>query len=577
MKKQSECIKRINRAVTVLALTACIFVSGCGSTTDYESWLPEDRSNVENLLNGNYRIYDESLTDSSFAEKTYTGEEMAAALLEGRSDDLAYYLWQNQIASGLYAVTRDDIKTNSLVYYVSSSEGDDSNLGLTPDKPKKTLSSFEGQSNITVLLKCGDTFDMDGSYTIGSNCIFATYGQGSRPVLNYYIKLDLTYVQMEEYPNVWMADLTGATEIYTGEANKDNCNLGQMVVDGVVNWKRIVVSSAQGNGYDFAADVYSRADGCWTVDWINSILYVYSETDPADHDICFAPDHHGIKLSGVNNVTIKGLEIRGVGAHGINITDCTDIEISYCYLSNIGGSVHRSAGIRYGNGIQVWDSASNILITGNYADWIYDSCYTNQGSDDTCTGENIEFINNIGAHSFTGIETWGDTYSENDFVNLRYEGNILYYMCDITAPEVSLYAASSGKLIEDEEREYISYRGGYTYNQMTSINISFSKVSENLHVENNTVWNTMRLMLIISGTESGEPSLVNNYFYSEYNSEGACFFRYTDASGSINYVNSVPEQNNYVKTYFTGEEYDNSDELSMLTAAMENIIKGAEE
>ena len=577
-----------NRKGKQIVLIMCVLIiltfSACGKQEepDYSRWISTDV--CENSLQNdeaNTKQKIQSTTDTSFAKANYNKEELKDAFFESDSDGFAEMIWQNQIANGVYSVTEDEIEQNTLTYYVSSSEGDDENFGLSPDAPKKTLEKLSGVSNITVLLKCGDVFDMPSSFVAGSNCIYATYGQGSRPEVNYYIDLDLEFSKVSGCKNVWQADLTGISQVYTGEFNKDNCNIGQLVIDGEVNWKRIVVSSneAESGEYDFAKDVENKGDGCWSVDWLDSVLYIHSQDDPSRHQLKAAPDLHGIIFEQVHDTVLKGWKITGAGAHGINMTANNHVCISSCYLENIGGSIHRSAGIRYGNGIQIWDGGVDITVTNNYVDWVFDSCFTDQGTSESAVFDNVLFAGNIGSHSFIGIESWGDGYPEGKYENVEYSGNILYSMCDITDPEQPMYAAASGGLTFGEnysEDGYVSYRGGYNYNQMSCLNTIVYYSPKKLKISGNVFWNTNRfLMMSNRNMNMNSTNIVDNLFYAEIDTPLACLFRYKDEENNYCYLNSMVGNNNKERIYILGGEADNTQEMQALMDTLLNIANDA--
>ena len=78
---------------------------------------------------------------------------------------------------------------NRRVIYVSNS-GSDSNAG-TWDKPIKSFdkasSMVAGQSNVEVLFRAGETFDVRSSMIIsGRDTLIGSYGSGSKPVLKWY-------------------------------------------------------------------------------------------------------------------------------------------------------------------------------------------------------------------------------------------------------------------------------------------------------------------------------------------------------------------------------------------------------
>lgn len=533
--------------LVVLAVTCLLTACGKQEATDYMSWLPDSYvPETEQTVQGNdYLLRQEAITSADNASATsYEAEELVDLLLKNDSEQLADKLWETQIANGAYTVTKEELNKNMLTFYVSSSEGDDNNLGLSPEEPKKTLGQFSGRANITVLLKCGDVFELDDTFYAGNGCIYATYGQGRRPVVSFYKKLEVSFEQMPDYKNVWVADLLNVEGVYNGLENKDNCNIGQLIIDGVTNWKRVVCSTTEYETFDFPADIAARADGSWSVDWLQSKMYLFSKEDPNTKEIWLAPDVHGFVCQGREDVVLKGWTITGAGAHGCNITNAKNVAVTNCFFYEIGGSVHRSAGIRYGNAVQIWDSGTDITIAYNYADWVFDTCYTNQGSAETSYCENVVFEKNIGAHSFTGIETWADSYSENPFVNLAYRNNIIYSMCDITDPDQELFSDKKGFLLlsEEEAKEYVSYRGGYTYNQMACMNVTGSQKPGGLSLEGNVLWNPKRL-LVLCGSNIF-PYMANNVLYAEVPSSSAYMYRYTDLLGERVYLWRMEKEDN---------------------------------
>ena len=514
------------------------------------------------------------------------GEVLAQALLKDESEMLAGQLWNNQISSNIYCLTSEDLDNGNTTIFISSSEGDDRNSGLSADYPKKSLEPYSSLQNVNLLLKCGDVFDMTSSFVIGSNSIVAAYGEGNRPVLNYYLPLEVTYTRLDSCENVWMADLSGVTDIYdSADSTKNNCNIGQLLIDGEVNWKRKVWSSK--DTYDPVA-LSVVADGSWAINWITSTLYIYSETDPNESKIYYAPPYHGVIMNGVNHVIFTGIEIVGAGKHGINMTNVSNVEVTCCYIHQIGGSVLRSAGIRYGNAVQLWDSGENVTVAYNYADWIFDTCYTNQGSDETAYNDHVLFSKNIGAHSYWGLEIWGDGYSNESFGTVEYSDNIIYANMDITIPDTPIYTKTSGKLYFADENmtidDYISYRGGYYYHQMSALNINNSGTGDPTQVYDNIFWNTNRFLALI--TDPRKETLFsffkNNLFYCETKAENPGLFRYTNVNGERIYLASLSgyaDSTNTESIHYIKDSYDNSRELQMLAKKLYMVsgfaIKGS--
>src|SRR5690349_9659591 len=83
----------------------------------------------------------------------------------------------------------------SQTIYVSSSTGSDSNSGLSPNSPVKTiakgLSLLQNGSDDQLLLKAGDTFHESVNWPTGLSgmsashpIVFSSYGTGPRPVID---------------------------------------------------------------------------------------------------------------------------------------------------------------------------------------------------------------------------------------------------------------------------------------------------------------------------------------------------------------------------------------------------------
>lgn len=511
------------------------------------------------------------------SEEYTEAEELVQYLLDGEGDALASAIWHNQIINEAYGLSGADLKNGNLTLYFSYSEGDDGNSGLSPRFPKKNPEAYSGTSNINVLLKCGDTFKMTESFKVGNNCVLAAYGEGDRPVLDYYREFEYAFEKVEECEYVWVADLS-ESEVCNGSANKSNCNIGQLLIEGEVNWKRKVGSTSD---IFQPASLDQAADGSWATDWNSSKLYLFSETDPNDLTILYAPPLHAVAIDDVKNVVFRGIEITGSGMHGVSMKDVEDITISNCYIHHIGGSVLVSAGIRYGNAIQLWNGGKNVLASYNVSDWIFDTCYTNQGNDAECIEENIVFENNIGAHSFWGIETWGAGFSKNEFNNIQYAYNIIYDIMDITNPETPMYTNKNGKIIfadtETVKEDYVTYRGGYAYHQMSSVTVSNSGLGEPTNIHHNIFWNTNRFLMLVSNDrlEDEFSCLQDNLFYGETDVEDPALFRYEEGDGPKNYLETptgyVSETNRF-KVWDGGQVGDNSAQIKELEKAMERIV-----
>lgn len=533
-----------------------LFNEGIDAAICTEKWLDYSVSDLGALIGGGKSDYETS--------------ELSDLLLEGEDDKLADVLWNMQVANGVYTMSGEEIDNGRLTYYVSSSEGDDSNTGLDREHPKKTLDAFSGLTGVNVLLKCGDEFPISKEFSIKKNSMFGAYGEGKRPVLDYYRKMDKTFYMDEQYNNLWIADLSDMN-IVTENKNKANCNIGQLLVDNDVNWKRVVWSSK--TVFD-KEDFSKRPEGCWAVDWVTSKLYINTSNNPNELDIKYAPPITAISIDDADDVVIKGLEIRGSGKHGINISDSTNIKVECCYINHIGGSILVQQGVRYGNAIQIWNSGKGIIVNNNYVAWIFDTCFTNQGSASEAICENILFENNVGAHFFWGIETWGDSYSDNGFKNIMYKGNILFDNIDVTNPLTPMHAGPNTRLLGVSDDEYESYRNGYRYHQMAGVNASNSGTGDIVQIQNNIIWNTNRFLVLATNSRDEErfSALKNNLLYATTASDKACLLRMTE-KGEKKYCRTgeLLDESNFLSVHVMGDGYDNNEEINKLSSHLYNI------
>ncbi len=555
-----------------VTLAILCIMSGCSGVegNDPTEWIPrptqipvENSTPTPSLSEEIQQETDDGVVTVTTEEFLYTSEELYAALENPDGRELSDMLWENQKNSGIYDCTDKRLKEkNLLTYYISSSEGDDANSGRTPEEPKKSLSVFSGASNINVMLKCGDVFSMEDSFYVGNNVIMGAYGDGARPVLDFHRPLEVSWKKVKGEKNVWSADLSGVEELYNGTRNKSDCNIGHLLIEGEANWKRLVLENAEEHSYPELLG--ERKDGSFAVDWLQSKLYLYSKKDPNSLHIFYALPQHGLTVHNVTGAELLGLEVKGAGFHGISLSQVTDITVSGCYVHHIGGALLRDRGPRYGNAVELWDSGARISVTYNMAEWIYDTCYTNQGNKVNMTQRDLLFSNNLGRFSFWGIETWGDGASVNEFDNIIYKDNVLMYACDITNPEAAVYVNAGEQtmnaegILYSEYPAYVTYRGdasGYPYNQMSLLNAANARKKESLMICDNIFWGTKRLLTLLKLSDEKELcfGLQDNLFYAEI-PEHACVFRYTDTDNRRSFTKVLTEPSNHTVLQVPGQE-----------------------
>lgn len=505
------------------------------------------------------------------SSKKYSAHEIEVALLNDQN--IGDMLWQNAISSGNYNLNADKFKFDTRKTYYISPNGNDSNSGLSMLYPKKNIDSLSGVNNINILFECGKTYNISGSFKVGSNVTIASYGAGTRPVLSYYLPFNNTFSKVDT--NIYVTDLKNIKELYNGKKDKSDCNISQLVINGTVNFKRIVLDSDANYSNDL---LNNRKDNwSWVVDYKNAKLYIYTTSNPNNATIKYSPPVTGLTASGASNIIIQGIEITGPGQHAINFTDTSNVLIDNCSFKYIGGAVIRTGGARYGNAIQFWNATNNVTVSNNYADWIFDTCYTIQGDGEAGGVKNNHFYNNIGSHAQWGLELWGG--SPTNYVNNEFDHNILYHMCDVTAPNIKMQVSSSGHGYGEATNEtYPTYRYGYSYHQVANLALWFPGADYKPNIHDNIFWGTNRFLVI--GTWSSDTvnitGLKNNLFYEDYHlsydTKAALFkFKGTKNNYFTELSSITSNTSNIQKTQKRGT-YDNTNEKNKMDNLISQII-----
>ena len=157
------------------------------------------------------------------------------------------------------------------------------------------------------------------------------------------------------------------------------------------------------------SDLQSQGDFWYDSD--STSIKMYSMTNPAVYysEIECALSKHIIDVSNSKHLIIDNLEIKYGGAHGVFGSNTRDIVIRECDISYIGGGAlnHYYFGtVRYGNGIEFWSNAQNIIVEKCHIYEIYDAAITNQNEGNQAIQRNIIYRNNLIRNSEYSFEYW---------------------------------------------------------------------------------------------------------------------------------------------------------------------------
>ena len=297
-------------------------------------------------------------------------------------------------------------------YYVSA-DGDDNASGLSPACAWKTLRRVNGARlapGDKVLFRCGDVFR--GALKAASGkpsdpVFYGSFGVGEKPVL---------------------------------EPSHDASSPSRWEAAGKRLWRCVQPSSDElgnvilNNGEAGCAVRVDRTDllkkdlhFCWVKE--EQAVYLKSRMNPGlrFRSIELAEKQHVIDEAGCHDVVYDGLWLRYGAAHGIGGGGVKRVTVRNCDVSWIGGSAlyhdNDGRGIRYGNGIEFWGSAEDVLVEHCRIWECWDAGLTNQSSEKGSLQRNV---------TYRGNEVWNCEYSYEYWqqgdgartVNIRFEDNI---------------------------------------------------------------------------------------------------------------------------------------------------------
>jgi len=143
-------------------------------------------------------------------------------------------------------------------------------------------------------------------------------------------------------------------------------------------------------------------NGKFWYDAINKRLKFYSRENPAavhSQQLEVALARNVVDIRSSSDVVVHDLDIRYTGGHGVQATNSSRITLDNLDISYAGGSLKSDGATRYGNGIEIFQSAQDVLVTNNVFWQIYDAAMTGQGFTTTSTVNGITFRNNLSKQS----------------------------------------------------------------------------------------------------------------------------------------------------------------------------------
>ncbi|MDD5705232.1 MAG: hypothetical protein PHR35_04865 [Kiritimatiellae bacterium] len=279
------------------------------------------------------------------------------------------------------------------VYHIDPVTGNDSNDGLSPQRPLKDYRTCEPAPGDRVLFKCGSVIRhmlraRNGEK--GKPVIYASYGQGRKPVFMGSVPADDPKLWVKEKPSLWR---------YTGSFPSEVCNLifnhGESC--GNLRWS---VGDLRQQGEWHCTNIGNTCAGesGGRINREPGKLYLFSSANPgAAYSSIECALWGERRLAGGNkHIIFDGLSFMNAGVHGYQATAVEDVQIRNCDFRFIGGAVWNfGRRIRFGNAIEIWEKADNVTVEGCVFDNIYDSGVTHQGGHAADIPQRIFFRDNL--------------------------------------------------------------------------------------------------------------------------------------------------------------------------------------
>lgn len=443
----------------LMALTFTLLICGCGNSkiAKPSKKIPADNASSdtsskgaddyeEKILVDGEPIVGEAVYDLDFNTadletveygthgSTLKTKWNASGLIKSSESDKQATNLRNEILSSKN--TADIYNITGTKYYVSP-KGNDDNDGLTPATAFKTTNSKAFTSMVkpgdAVLFERGGVWRLSNSIKAREGVIYGSYGTGEKPALymspyNYAMAEFWLPSKRENIWKVSAADVDIGLIVF---------NEGEIV--GVKKSSGLV--SLEKNG-----DYFYNAD--------QDTVYVYCDKgNPGKvfNDIEIGFRKSIISITRAKDVTVDNLKLKYTGTFGISLANSDGSTITNCEIGFIGGAYQNvKEMLRYGNGIQQWNSVYDQKIEHNWIYQVYDTGITWQGdysyvisndvvyNDDKTINiaksridqyKNISYCNNLIEYCGMSIEFWHAARNSSDSSNKICRAPIENFNC----------------------------------------------------------------------------------------------------------------------------------------------------
>ncbi len=384
-------------------------------------------------------------------------------------------------------------------WYVSPN-GDDNNDGNKPETAFKTLAkvnSIEMKEGDVVYFECDGLWR--GSISAKPGVTYTSYGEGAKPQFR-------SYAENVAGKDKWLPTDTPNVYVFYRTVSSD---VGLIVFNEGETHGLKAFPYTRGDGKKFDAttkkEFNSYKDLNRDLHFIHERGKIYLRSDegnPSDRfksiELCVKQNLVAVK-SGINNVTIDNLCFKYGGAHGVGAGGCDGLTVTNCEFYWIGGSLQNET-VRFGNGVEIYGSATNYRVENCYFSQIYDAAVTFQYGTSSREGsikmENIDIKNNVIEYSTYSIEYFLGVNNEGDGIrNVNIEGNLLWH-------------AGEGFTVQRPERGHAAHIKSWAHKNPLTQNFV---IKNNLFALSDNV-----LVETISTTGGVQPTYSGNIYIQNY-------------------------------------------------------------
>ncbi len=345
-----------------------------------------------------------------------------------------------------------ELGENGRVFYISASDGDDTNKGTCEKCAFATIEKLhEAQKDGTVkfgdvvLFKRGDEWH-HGLVTL-PGVTYSAYGEGQKPRILGSIEADSPEQWLEtDVPSLFVFNeqITSTKDVGNIVFNEGECygariiksdredvtmNVGDTGLhsNGIKKWELPIRTFTEYHELGKIGEEIPDADLFYYHDRESSKLYLYSrEGNPGKRfwsvELCVRG--HGVIA--YSDVTLDNLCIKYAGSHGVSAGSCKNLTVRNCEVGWIGGAVQGETNVRvrFGNSVEIYGKADGYYVYNNYMYQAFDCGPTAQWGGTLEEGKkhvsrDIYFFDNVIREA--SLEVWyssGSTMTDNTYFKL---------------------------------------------------------------------------------------------------------------------------------------------------------------